>query len=291
MEGIVTISKIPQTRHFNFIDASSLNSVHGNTRFRNIGIRYVGAGSETYTLRDMPFDIGQNCYLVGNQYAEGRIDIESKIPVRGICIDLDPVLVAQVVASHLRPDTAHPDQALDTFFQGEDFPEHLQVAKETFLGKQLLELDALSREKPLKNAQFREDFFYQIACGLVQDSTLIQQQMQSLKTLRRPVRKDLFRRVTLGKLYLDEHFSEAITVAEVARAAAMSEFHFFRLFKAVYGVSPHQYAVKKRIILAQELIRRRKGTLSEIAFLCGFADVFAFSKAFKKHTCVPPSQF
>jgi len=278
-------------QHFNFIDASNLYSLHGKTRFRNIGIRYVGEGTETYTLGGAPYDVGPRCYLVGNHYAEGKIDIESKTPVWGICIDLDPHLVSQVVASHLRPDTAHPDVALDTVFQNEDYPVHLQHAGNTPLGRQLQLLDAQARAKPFGHTLFSETFYLQTAALLVQETGELMKQFQDLKTLRRSTRLDLHRKVALGKLYLDEHFPESFHIAGVAKAAGMSEYHFYRVFKAVYRISPYQYVLKKRIDLAKTYLRRGNCTLSEVALQTGFADLFSFSKAFKKYTGVAPSQF
>lgn len=278
-------------QHFNVIDSSCLYSLHCHTRFRNIGIRYVAAGVESYTLGGMSYEVGPCRYLVGNHYAEGRVDIESKTPVWGICIDLDPRLLAQVVASHLRPDTAHPDLSLATVYQSADHPVHLRHAGETALGRQLQWLGAQAQTRPLGHSQVSEEFFWQMATLLVQETGEILRQLKDIKTLKRPTKIDLHRKVTLGKLYLDEHFPESFHVAEAARSAGMAEYHFFRLFKAVYHISPYQYVLKKRIELAKTCLQQGHFSLSEIALRTGFADVFSFSKAFKKYTGAPPSQF
>lgn len=278
-------------QHFNFIDASCLYALHGNTRFRNVAIRYVGEGMESYTLGGAHYDVGPRRYLVGNHYAGGKIDIESTTPVWGICIDLDPGMVAQVVASHLRPDTPQPDVALDTVFQGPDFPVYLRHAGDTPLGRLLRQLEARAKTGPFGHALFPETFYLQTAALLVQETGEVLRQMMDIRSLKQPTRIDLHRKVTLGKLYLDEHFTGSFQIAGVAKAAGMSEYHFFRLFKAVYHLSPYQYVLKKRIELAKTYIRQGNSTLSGIALQTGFADLFSFSKAFKKHTGIAPSQF
>ena len=85
------------------------------------------------------------------------------------------------------------------------------------------------------------------------------------------------------------YFLQIKEIKEIADHCGMSEYHFFRLFKAVIGISPHQYLIRKRIENAHALLSDKSHSVSDVAFLCGFADVFSFSKAFKKHTGTPPS--
>jgi AraC family transcriptional regulator len=273
---------IPNTQHFNFIDCSFIQSAHGCTKFRNIGIRYVGKGLETYTLGDEVFSLSEQRYLVGNYYANGRIDIESKQPVRGVCIDLHPSLVSEVVASYLRPETAAPDLDLDTTFSAPDFQIQLQHSSSSRLGTLLEKLDHQASIVPFINDQFDAEFFYRTAELLVQDTMQAVQQMRNIKALKHSTKLDLYKKIAFGKLYLDEYFTGHCSIAVVAKEAGVSEYHFFRLFKSIYGLSPYQYILKRRIELAKQLLAKRNCTVSEVAMLVGFADIFSFSKAFKR---------
>jgi AraC-like DNA-binding protein len=90
---------------------------------------------------------------------------------------------------------------------------------------------------------------------------------------------------------MDERFLDIRDVAEIASYCTMSEFHFSRCFKEMYQISPHQYIIEKKMQLARNLLLQHKHTVSAIAQLCGFPDVFTFSKAFKKYHGVPPSLY
>jgi AraC-like DNA-binding protein len=63
------------------------------------------------------------------------------------------------------------------------------------------------------------------------------------------------------------------------------------LFKKVVGVSPHQYILSKRLELGKELLEKKQMPVSAAALESGFADVFSFSKAFRKHFGVSPTHF
>jgi AraC-like DNA-binding protein len=72
--------------------------------------------------------------------------------------------------------------------------------------------------------------------------------------------------------WLDLHFSEKITVTDMARVAGMSCFHFARLFKSTTGYSPHRYLTIRRLQTVNELFRQGDMRVSEIALATGFSD-------------------
>lgn len=91
--------------------------------------------------------------------------------------------------------------------------------------------------------------------------------------------------------YIEENFNKKISIAELSEIACLSERHYSRLFKKVYGISPAQYIINCRVDHARLLIRSTDATLTEIAYLCGFSDNSAFSKTFLKKYGVSPSQY
>ena len=61
----------------------------------------------------------------------------------------------------------------------------------------------------------------------------------------------------------------------------MSRFHFSRQFRLAMGVSPHRYAMTKRIERAKQLLRDRSSNVLDVALNCGFKDASHFSRVFK----------
>ena len=103
-------------------------------------------------------------------------------------------------------------------------------------------------------------------------------------------KKELLRRLLQGRDFIDDNVLKNPGIAEIVQHCNMSPFHFFRSFKQAFGCSPYQYIITKRLEYAQSLIRTGH-SFTSIAAQCGFADLFTFSKAFKKLYGVSPSDY
>lgn len=90
--------------------------------------------------------------------------------------------------------------------------------------------------------------------------------------------------------YVEEHLSEPLTLAELAREAGLSEFHFARMFKQSTRLAPHQYVMQRRMVRAETLVRHSPLSLTDIAMACGFSSASHFSNRFKAMRGVTPSQ-
>lgn len=91
--------------------------------------------------------------------------------------------------------------------------------------------------------------------------------------------------------YLSLHLDQEVRIEDMARRANLSPSRFNAVFKAQYGVTPHQYLLDMRISHARELLRNTDLSQELIATYCGFADVHHFSKCFRKKTGLPPGRY
>ncbi len=91
--------------------------------------------------------------------------------------------------------------------------------------------------------------------------------------------------------YMDKHYQEKITIADLQKAASMSERNLFRHFRKVFGVSPNEYLTRIRVQHATELLLNSNKQISEIAMECGFCDSNHFGKVFRKMTGTTPKKF
>ncbi|MBK8567505.1 MAG: helix-turn-helix transcriptional regulator [Saprospiraceae bacterium] len=259
--------------------------------FNYFSIKYVMEGLETYNVNGHKFHVVGGQYLLANNFAEGTVHIESKKMVRGICINLSNDIISEVVASSLRPDTCMPDCSLEKYFTTPDFLENQYSINDTKMGSFLAQLDAILSKNPFHEHQLAHDFYFGLAEHLVSDQSAICRQMLAIPSIKTITRKDLTRKVMLGKNYIDSNFKAPLSIEEIARECGLSEYHFHRLFKMVYTISPYQYLLNKRLSYSLEMLKKGNDSLTDIAYEIGFADIYSFSKAFKKHYGAPPSAF
>ncbi|USI73910.1 helix-turn-helix domain-containing protein [Sphingomonas morindae] len=91
--------------------------------------------------------------------------------------------------------------------------------------------------------------------------------------------------------YMQAHLSEEIELEKIAEAAAVSKFHFVRLFKAATGNTPFAHLTELRLNLASSLLRRGSDLVSQVAYQSGFKNITHFNAAFHKRFGVAPSAY
>ena len=100
----------------------------------------------------------------------------------------------------------------------------------------------------------------------------------------------LYKQVVNAKLFVDRNFSDNLTQEKIASKAFYSKFHFTRLFKSIYGKTPHQYLTSVRIEKAKKLLQEGLGT-SQVCFLVGLSSTSSFKSLFKSHTKETPFNY
>jgi AraC family transcriptional regulator len=91
--------------------------------------------------------------------------------------------------------------------------------------------------------------------------------------------------------YLRANLYRPVKLAELAKVACFSEFHFHRIFTAVSGETLNSFTNRLRLEKAARLLRYAEHSLTDIALDCGFSSSATFSRAFRSGYDTSPSQF
>jgi len=91
--------------------------------------------------------------------------------------------------------------------------------------------------------------------------------------------------------YLNDHYMHKIKIADVADYVGVDRSHLSKCFHTEYNMSPQEYLVTLRIRKAKELLRDTNQSVGSIAVQCGYQDALAFSKMFRKHVGISPSEY
>lgn len=91
--------------------------------------------------------------------------------------------------------------------------------------------------------------------------------------------------------YIAEHFSENITVAQLASSVHLSESYFMFQFRKQVGLSAVEYITHFRIDTACRALIGTKKNVLEIAYDCGFRNISNFNRQFRKITGCSPTEY
>lgn len=92
--------------------------------------------------------------------------------------------------------------------------------------------------------------------------------------------------------YAVRHFTDAdFDYSALCCETGLKYSHFSVLFGKNYGMSPVKYITKMRVDYAKELLITGRYTVTQIAEMCGFSDVYYFSAVFKKETGFSPTRY
>lgn len=91
--------------------------------------------------------------------------------------------------------------------------------------------------------------------------------------------------------YINNHYSENITLEILENTFFVSKYYICRLFRENLGVSVIEYLQYKRVVEAQRLLSDTGRPITDICFDCGFNNVQHFYRVFKKISQVTPQQY
>ena len=91
--------------------------------------------------------------------------------------------------------------------------------------------------------------------------------------------------------YVQTHVSENIRIQDIANYIGIDRSYLTSIFKKSLGISPQEYLVNYRMEYASELLKESDVKIAAIAHEVGYHDPLTFSKVFKKHMKLSPTQW
>ncbi|UFN42796.1 helix-turn-helix domain-containing protein [Nocardioides okcheonensis] len=104
-------------------------------------------------------------------------------------------------------------------------------------------------------------------------------------------REDTHRRMLRARDEMDRLYAEPLDIPHLAAVAHLSPSQFGRVFRSVYGETPHRYLQRRRVERAMTLLRQTDRPVTDVAWDVGFASLGTFSRTFSNVVGCSPSQF
>lgn len=99
------------------------------------------------------------------------------------------------------------------------------------------------------------------------------------------------RRIIAAVRHIEEHATDAMSLAELARIAGMSKYHFLRTFRRAVGMTPYQLLLATRLRRAAVALQISNESIALVALDAGFADLSTFNHRFRAHFGDSPTQY
>jgi AraC-like DNA-binding protein len=103
--------------------------------------------------------------------------------------------------------------------------------------------------------------------------------------------EDINRRMLRARDAMDRRYAEPLDVPTLAAVAHLSSSQFGRVFKQVFGETPHRYLQRRRVERAMTLLRQTDRPVTSVAWDVGFASLGTFSRTFTTIVGCSPSDF
>ena len=98
-------------------------------------------------------------------------------------------------------------------------------------------------------------------------------------------------RIALPLAYMENHFTQPISLEYLSKLANISLRQFFRVFQETYHTTPKSYIAQLRVARARVMLAQSRKPITDIALDCGFSDSNYFARLFKKSYGMTPLQF
>ena len=104
------------------------------------------------------------------------------------------------------------------------------------------------------------------------------------------IQGELFRRLCRVRDVLRDDLASAHDLSALGRAAGISRHHLLRVFRQVFGETPHGYLTRLRLEKAKSQLRAGR-SVTQTCFEVGFASLGSFSSLFRRHVHVAPIEY
>lgn len=102
---------------------------------------------------------------------------------------------------------------------------------------------------------------------------------------------ELFRRLCRSRDYVAAGFDQPLRLADAAREACLSPYHYHRLFTQTFGETPHQFLTRLRMDEAKRLLACRQAPVTTVCYAVGYESLGSFSSRFRRLVGHSPAEY
>lgn len=280
--------KLNKGLNTNAIFFSRIQDFYGKLSHSHYALKFPVSGIEHYIVNKREYEITPKNYFVSNAGQEVEAYVQSKKEVVGICVGFTKDYISQLAKSI----NQELEQGLDSPFVTDNSINF--IIRKNRLSDDKLSL-ALNRIKVdlLKNRidnYENEQFYIFLGELLISKAFKTYSAIERLPHIKISSKKEIYRRICVMNDYIHDNYKKDITLDELAQISLLSKYHALRCYQKINNITPYSKILILRLEEAKRLIRKGM-SISDVAYETNFADYRAFSKKFKRHFKMTPSQY
>ncbi|UZR96609.1 helix-turn-helix transcriptional regulator [Chondrinema litorale] len=136
------------------------------------------------------------------------------------------------------------------------------------------------------------DFFLNLIEALLQRDQILKKKLIKVSSKKQSTKKELLKRMLLAKDILFSSYDNAnFNINQLSEAVAMSHFHFLRVFKEVFGITPGKMLKYVRMERTKFLLENTDMPINEIALQVGFEESNSLYPILKQQLKITPNRY
>jgi AraC family transcriptional regulator len=246
------------------------------------------SGISHCTVDKRKVKVDNQFYFLSNQEEEYTLNIENQQVTETFNIHFGENLIEEVYQGLLAP----ADQMLSQHFKHKNgiyFFNQLYYRDETF--NRLIFNIYQEHQAGNRNPLWLEEQITQLLIYLLHSRRRLLAVVERLPPIKISTKIEIYKRLALVIDYLHTYSHENPNLETLADLACLSKFHFLRLFKLAFQVSPYQYLQNLRLEKAKNLLKHSSLAVHEVALQLGFENSSSFSRLFFQRVKVYPQHF
>jgi len=212
--------------------------------FRSFSLKYVVDRCIYYKVGNKEHEVRGGNFLLACRQPYVKAYFETKEIVKSICIDVCSATVAEAFTIMSANENYDFDNYLAKYFRYPEFFESVSPVNSSQLKNKLNSLVDMIRQQ--ETDEINKEWFLDLTEKIIYHSYGNYLALNGIESVKLETRKELLRRLQMGKQFMDDNFLDIQDVSEVAVASNLSEFHFFRSFKQAFGITTYQYILNKK---------------------------------------------
>ena len=272
-------------RESNVIINASAREVSYAPHWGPLSIKCAFNGNEYYEFNDCRYRVDDTGFLLLNEGQIYSSYIHSDTMVESFTINFSADYVNHAYTGWQRDDVHHDEEVTGPQSFCERIHSHgTEVSHYIFL------LRTLSKDFYVQQARIEECYML-LMHALFQLQQAEKSAVQKVQAIKTCTQQELYQRLMRARDYIESCYAEDISLEKLAAASCLNASYLLRQFKQYFGISPRQYAIRKRMATASMLLKTSGRTVTEICYLCGYKDLTSFCKLFRQFYHTSPQEY